>query len=307
MDFELWRERFTVYLQTLGRRERTIGGYVAELRLFLAFLAERGLETPHEIRREDVESYQVSLYRRRKPNGEPLSLASQGSKMSSVLAFLRFLHKTGVLLRNPGRSIRLPKVSRRLLPELPSVEEVVRLLKAPDVGTPLGLRDRAIMELLYSSALRNTELRSLKLEDVDLGRLTVRVKDGKGGKPRSLPLGEPAAVWVERYIRDARGFLLRDQEHGFLFSSLRGRPMRLENVTNLVKKHALAAKIGKGVTPHTLRHCCATHMLANKAHLRHLQELLGHTCAEATRIYTQVQFKELREAHQRYHPREKML
>ncbi len=306
MDFELWRDRFTSHLQACGRRERTIGGYVAELRLFLVFLSERGLGSPHEIRREDVEAYQVSLYHRRKPDGRPLTLSTQASKMSAVLMFLRFLYRSQVLLRDPGREILLPRPPRRVLPELPTVDEVLRLLEVPDVETPLGLRDRAILELFYSSALRNSELRLLRLGDVDLARLTVRIRDGKGGHARVVPLGEPAAIWVERYLDRGRGFLLRDREHGFLFCSRRGRPLRVEPLSRMVDKYAQAAGLEKHVTPHILRHCCATHMLANQARLRHLQELLGHASAESTKVYTRVNFSDLREAHQRCHPRESL-
>ena len=306
MDFELWKERYTAHLRGCGRRERTVHGYIAELRLFFVFLEQRGLKTPHEIRREDVEAYQVSLYRRRKPNGEPLKLSTQTAKMGAVLMFLKFLYKAQVLLRDLGKNIQLSRGPRRLLPELPTVEEVNRLLEAPNLNTPLGLRDRAIMELFYSSALRNSELRLLKVDDVDLERLTVRIRDGKGGKGRSVPVGQLAAVWIERYLQESRGFLLRGQEHGFLFCSSRGKPLKVEPLSRMVSKHAMTAGLRMHVTPHVLRHCCATHMLANQARLRHLQELLGHASIEATKIYTQVHFDELRQAHQLYHPRESM-
>ncbi|MCA9795468.1 MAG: tyrosine-type recombinase/integrase, partial [Candidatus Eremiobacteraeota bacterium] len=225
------------------------------------------------------------------------------SKMSAVLAFLRFLYQARFLVVDPGRDIQLPRLPNKLLPRLPSEEEVLRLLEAPDTTTPLGLRDRAILELLYSSALRNSELRQLGLTDVDLDRLEVRVLYGKGGKQRVVPLGEPAAAWVEEYLRHGRGFLLKDTDHGRLFSSLRGDPISVESLVDLCRKHARAAGLGR-VTPHLLRHCCATHMLAREANLRHLQELLGHSSAATTQRYTQVQLSDLRAVHQRCHPRE---
>jgi integrase/recombinase XerD len=304
VNVAVWEPRFLEHLRACGRTERTIGGYIAELRLFLAFLADRGVSEPHQLTRQDVEAYQVSLLHRRKPNGDPLSLKTRHTKMSAALVFLRFLHQSQALLVNPGRGIKQPTLPRKLLPKLPSVDEVVKLLEAPDAGTPLGLRDRAIMELLYSSALRNSELRGLKLEDLDLERLELRVANGKGRKPRVVPIGEPAAAWVEEYLRNGRACFLREREHGLVFSTVRGDGLRVASLIKLVVKHGAAAGLPMKVTPHVLRHCCATHMLARQAGLRHLQEMLGHASPEATQVYTQVDLSELREVHQRCHPRE---
>ena len=304
MKAAFWEPGFLEHLRACGRTERTIGGYIAELRLFLAFLAERGVNEPHQLTREEVGAYQVSLLHRRKPSGAPISLKTRHSKMSAVLVFLRYLHGSGVLLVNPGRGIKQPTLPRKVLPKLPSVEDVLTLLETPDTSTPLGLRDRAIMELLYSSALRNSELRGLKLEDLDLDRLELRVEQGKGRKSRVVPMGEPAAVWVEEYLRNGRTNFVRECEHGLVFSTVRGQGLLVASLIKLVAKHARAAGLPMKVTPHILRHCCATHMLARQAGLRHLQEMLGHASPEATQVYTQVDLGELRAVHQRCHPRE---
>jgi integrase/recombinase XerD len=298
-------QRFTDYARMYGRSESTIRGYLLELRIFLAFLVARGLKSPHEIRKEDVEAFQVSLERHRKVDGEPLSTVSKNRRLSCLAAFLKFLRRTGVLLTDPMADIIRAKLPIRLLPELPTVEEVTRLLEAPLVTTPLGLRDRAMLELFYSSALRNGELRCLEVCDVDLSRLQVRVRRGKGGKPRIVPMGEPAAAWVEEYLKNGRGFLLGKREHGTLFLTYRGNPFsKSGHVGDIVTGYARAAGLEKRVTPHTLRHCCATHMLARKAGLRHLQELLGHSTPSSTQIYTRVELSDLKEAHRLYHPRE---
>lgn len=305
MQIEKWVEAFSDGLAISGKRPRTIRSYRVELCQFLGFLADHGLEEVHQIQRQDVQAYQVALHRRRKPNGDPITLSTQATKMAAVLAFLDFLQRERHLLLNPARDLELPRPPKPLLPELPSEEEVLRLLEAPDTSTPLGLRDRAILELLYSSALRNTELRQLKLGDVDLQRLEVRVRDGKGGKPRLIPMGEPAAAWLEEYLRRGRGFLLQAHDPGHLFLTFRGGPIRkVGSLSSTVKKHAEAAGLRQRVTPHILRHSCATHMLKRQARLRHLQELLGHASADTTQRYTQVELAELREAHQRFHPRE---
>jgi integrase/recombinase XerD len=304
LNADLWCARFEEHSRARGLSERTIGGLLCDARQFLNFLADRGISEPHQLTRQDVEAYQVSLLHRRKPNGDPLKLASRRAKFSAVLIFLRYLYHSQVVLLDLTRGFRQPRLPRRLLPKLPSVAEVVKLLETPDATTPLGLRDRAIMEVFYSTALRNTELRSLRLEDVDLDRLEVRVGNGKGRKARVLPLGEPAAAWLEEYLGKARAYFVRGHEHRLLFVSLRGGRLRVETMIQLVTKHAKAAGLPMKVTPHVLRHCCATHMLAHGAELRYLQELLGHGSAASTQIYTQVDLLELRSVHQRCHPRE---
>lgn len=304
MNSGLWLERFAEHLRLKGRSKRTVRNYGYSVRPFLSFLGDRGLSEAHEIRREDVEAYQVFLHRERKPDGQPLSLTTQNGYMAGVLAFLKFLYKARYLLAELGADIKLVKVPRRLLGELLTEDEVLSLLAAPDPTKALGLRDRAILEILYSSALRNSELRALEIGDVDLQRLQVRVHQGKGRKSRAIPMGEPAAVWVERYLKDGRALLLRERDPGFLFLSVRGQKLKADTLSVMVRKHTTQAGLKKKVTPHLLRHCCATHMLARKAGIRHLQEFLGHASAETTQVYTRVEISDLREVHRRCHPRE---
>jgi integrase/recombinase XerD len=304
VNVTLWLERFGEHLRLGGRSERTVYSYGYSVRAFLSFLSDRGLSEAHEVRREDVEAYQVFLHRQRKPDGQPLSLTTQNGYMAAVLAFLKFLRKANYVLSNPGGEVKLVKVPRRLLGELLTEDEVLSLLAAPDVADPLGLRDRAILEVLYSSALRNAELRALELADVDLQRLEVRVRLGKGRQSRVVPLGEPAAIWVEKYLREGRAFLLRERDPGLLFLTARGEKITSGTLAILVRRHTIAAGLKKKVTPHLLRHCCATHMLARQAGLRHLQEMLGHASAETTQAYTRVEISDLREVHRRCHPRE---
>ena len=305
MDSELWLSRFEDYARSYRRSESTIQGYLVELRRFLAFLEQRGLKQPHELTAADVEAYQVSLEHWRKPNGEMLTVQSKNYRMSSVRTFVKYLRRAGVLMTDPTADLVRPRPPQRLLPELPTEDEVVRLLEEPDVTTPLGLRDRAILEVFYSCAIRNGELRALEVGDVDLARMQLRVQRGKGGKPRNVPLGEPAAAWVEEYLENGRTQLLRDKAHGVLFVTYRGGPFtKSGHLGDIITAYAEAAGLKKHVTPHTLRHCCATHMLARKAGLRHLQELLGHATPSSTQIYTRVELSDLKEAHRLYHPRE---
>lgn len=154
------------------------------------------------------------------------------------------------------------------------------------------------------SAIRNTELRLLEVDHVDLARLQLRVEHGKGRKGRMVPLGEPAAQWLQTYLRDGRPWLMREPFPTTLFLNSLGRVLSREALAEMVREHAQKAGLRGKVTPHTLRHCCATHMLARRAGLRHLQQLLGHASADTTKRYTRVEISDLREVHQRCHPRE---
>lgn len=303
VDSELWQGKFAAHLRSYRRSEATVSSYLVEVRMFLRFLEERGLRSPYDITKQDVEAYQLSLEHRKNHKGQPLALSTKSGKVSTVKAFLKFLRRTGVLLTDPARDIKTARAPRTLLPELPTEEDVQQLLETPDIETPLGLRDRAILELFYSSALRNSELRLLKVEDVDLKRLQVRVYRGKGGRQRVVPMGETAAHWVEEYLSKARAYLLRHQEHGFLFVSYRGRPLEINRMGELVVRVGEAAGLPMRITPHVLRHCCATHMLRRNVKFRHLQEFLGHVSPDSTQIYTRVEVSDLKQAHLQHHPR----
>jgi len=305
MKIELWLERFCEHLSLLNRSEKTIYGYRLETRLFLEFLVECGVGDVSEIRRDDVNSYRVKLHGARKANGEPLNIKTQSAKLGAVFSFLRYLYSEQFILANPARDLKLPKVPDSLPAELPDEEQVLKLLETPDTTEPLGLRDRAILELLYSSALRNSELRALRMGDIDLHRLEVRIRRGKGQKERVVPLGEPAAVWSEAYLTRSRPHLARDTTDDVLFLNQWGRPFTSEVLANTVSRHAVAARLPMKVTPHVLRHACATHMLARKAGLRHLQRLLGHASTTTTERYTRVEVSDLREVFLRCHPRER--
>ena len=208
MRSELWCQRFEEYLLLKNRRPRTIETYSQELKRFLFFLVDRGLQSPVEVSRQELEAYQVHLHYRQKRNGDRISLKNQHRILCAVKAFFKFLHESQLLLYNPARDLKLPKVPKSLPPKLLSEEQVLHLLAQPDTTNPIGLRDRAVLELLYSSALRNQELRLLNLGDVDLQGLEVRILEGKGGKSRVVPLGEPAAAWMEEYLLKSRGFWL---------------------------------------------------------------------------------------------------
>lgn len=303
MNARHWCELFSEHLEVRNYAESTVYGYQLELRLFCEFLAERGVAQPSEIRRDDVTAYQLHLHRFRKADGKLLAASTRSCKIGAVMMFLRFLYHQGVVLADPGRHVKRPRLPDSLPPELPDEEQVLRLLEQPQTSSPEGRRDRAILEVLYGSALRNAELCALSLEDLDLHRLEVRVRCGKGSKGRKAPLSEVAAAWLEAYLMKSRPLLEREACQT-LFLNRWGRPLKRETLCELVKRYAEEAKLPMKVTPHVLRHACASHMLARRAGLRHLQKLLGHANVSTTQRYTRVEVSDLREVMKRCHPRE---
>jgi integrase/recombinase XerD len=202
---------------------------------------------------------------------------------------------------DPTADLESPKLPRSL-PKTLSEEEVEQLLGAPDVETPQGLRDRAMLETLYASGLRVSELVGLKTLQVSLDMNVIRIL-GKGSKERLTPLGEEASDWIARYQREARPVLLRARRSDALFVTARGGPMTRQSFWSLVKRHALAAGIRQPISPHTLRHAFATHLINHGADLRVVQMLLGHADISTTQIYTHVARERLKALHRKHHPR----
>jgi integrase/recombinase XerD len=221
--------------------------------------------------------------------------------VSSLKRFFRFAVREGLRADDPSADLDSPKLARSL-PKSLSEEEVERLLAAPDVATAQGLRDRAMLETLYASGLRATELVSLKTIQVSLDTGVIRVM-GKGSKERLTPLGEEAVAWIERYRREARPELLGARKSDALFVTARGSAMTRQAFWALVKRHAKAAGVRHPISPHTLRHAFATHLINHGADLRVVQLLLGHADISTTQIYTHVARERLKALHRKHHPR----
>ncbi|WP_020649027.1 site-specific tyrosine recombinase XerD [Solimonas variicoloris] len=278
----LWLER--------GLSPNTQASYRSDLALLARWLAPRGtpLVTAGEA---DLREYLAAV--RRSPR-------SQARLLSALRQFFRYLNADRQRDDDPSARIESPKLGLRL-PKTLSEDDVQRLLDAPDVDTDLGLRDRAMLELMYASGLRVSELVTLKLTGADLRQGVVQIV-GKGGKERLVPMGEEAVHWVQRYVREARG------EHApagvdWMFVSTHGAAMTRQNFWMRIKAHARQAGIRSALSPHTLRHAFATHLLEHGADLRAVQALLGHADLSTTQIYTHVAKARLRELHARHHPR----
>ncbi|MCW8841218.1 MAG: site-specific tyrosine recombinase XerD [Gammaproteobacteria bacterium] len=282
----LWLER--------GLSENTLSAYRSDLQALSLWLQEKGLDL-HAAARHDLLYY---LQQRVEQGASPRSSARL---LSSLRRFYRYLVRERLLEEDPSARIEAPKLGRSL-PKSLTEEEVERLLAAPLTAEALGLRDRAMLEVLYASGLRVTELVSLLLPQVNLQQGLVKII-GKGNKERLVPLGEEALNWLERYLREARGVLLGARQSEVLFPSRRGTAMSRQAFWQLIKRYALKAQIDKPLSPHTLRHAFATHLLNHGADLRVVQLLLGHSSLSTTQIYTHVARERLKSLHAMHHPR----
>jgi integrase/recombinase XerD len=254
-----------------------------------------GLGHPDEVTSAHIVEW-LSLLKK-----QGLKPASSSRKLSAVRGFFRFLCMEYGLENSPTEVIRNP-ASGRHLPTVLSVREVDAILEQPDVAKPSGLRDRAMMELAYACGLRATELVSLAMSGIDFSGAFVRVV-GKGEKERIVPAGKVAMEWTERYVKEARGRLLKKRHSLFLFPGRGGRAMSRQRFWQIIKQYASQAGISSAVYPHVLRHSFATHLLEGGADLRTVQMLLGHSDISTTQIYTHLDAGFLRKVHRQFHPR----
>ena len=232
--------------------------------------------------------------------GRGLQARSSARWLSCIKGFYRHSLARGRIEADPAAHVEHPRLGKPL-PGTLSEQQVVALLNAPDAETPIGLRDRAMLELLYATGLRISELVSLGLASINLRQGVVRVL-GKGGKERLVPVGQEALAWVARFVRDGRPALFGDRTAA-LFPSRRGRPMTRQTFWHAIKRHALQAGIDRSISPHTLRHAFATHLLNHGADLRAVQMMLGHADLSTTQIYTHIAQARLKNLHETHHPR----
>ena len=268
---------------------------------FVRWCQTRALEGPQQLTLKVLEQYQRSLFLYRKPNGEPLSTSSQVLRLQTLKRFGRWLAREGYLPFNPASELELPRLAQRLPRTILSVTEIGQMMDQADLTTPLGVRDRAIIEVFYSTGLRRLEMTRLKVYDIDVARRLVTVREGKGRRDRVAPVGERALRWLERYMREAREEL-RTGTHQSLWVTDFGEPMEASYLARIVKRMMEGAGIRKTGSCHLLRHAMATHMLDNGADTRFIQAILGHRSLETTQIYTMVSMEKLRQIHAVTHP-----
>jgi integrase/recombinase XerD len=289
-------------LRVLNYSERTVESREHHLREFVKWAHERSLARPSEVTKPILERYQRHLYHYRKKDGQPLSFRSQHGCLVPVRAFFKWLCRHNHLLANPAADLDLPRAEKRLPRHVLNAAEAERVLGTPPLDDVLGVRDRAILETLYSTGMRRMELIGLKLYDLDQERGTVFVRQGKGKKDRMIPMGERAFAWVRRYLEEARPSLALTPDDGIVFLTNVGLVFEPNRLTQLVRDYVDAAEIGKTGSCHLFRHTCATLMLEGGADIRFIQQLLGHEKLETTQIYAQVSIRMLKEVHTRTHP-----
>jgi len=269
---------------------------------FLEWSGQRGLIRPSEITKPILERFQRYLFHYRKKDGDPLTFRSQYNRLVAIRAWFKWLSKENHILYNPASEIELPKLEKRLPKAVLSESEAERILNLVDISEPMGLRDRAIMEVLYSTGIRRLELINLLVQDVDQERGTLFVRQGKGRVDRMIPIGERALLWIDKYLDETRPELACGRDEGKLFLSRYGETISPNGLTALVRNYIDKANIGKRGSCHLFRHTMATLMLENGADIRFIQAMLGHVKLDTTQIYTQVSIKKLKEVHTLTHP-----
>jgi integrase/recombinase XerD len=292
----LERLRAHHYSESLQKQARLTLG-----RLF-SHLRDEGIRDLRRVRERDLIRFLRVLARRKNGDGEPLSLATLNAYTNVLRRFFAFLETSGVILQSPAEE--LPRHRVETLPrDVLSEHQARRLMNAPALGSSLGQRDRALLELLYGTAIRLTECHRLDVQDVELARGLLLVRAGKGRKDRMVPIPRQALTALSTYVMNARPELVRDPQEQALFLTRRGRRLGRVAIGLLVRDYGLEASVN--ASPHALRHACATHLLAGGADVRHVQQLLGHHDLRTTARYTRVDLRDLKEMLLRAHPRER--
>jgi integrase/recombinase XerD len=287
-------DQFFNYLRVeRGLSGNTLQAYSSDLMRFFLFLEGQGIGAL-EVTRENLTTYLIAL-------SKEISPRSVARSLSSIRSFYRFLVAEGRLDSNPARLQEAPRLPRRL-PGALSMNEVERLLSQPDPSTPTGLRDRAMLEILYATGLRVSELIHLKVFDINMEAGFLRTL-GKGSKERLVPVGAKALDTVKEYLLYGRRPLVKGTNPPFLFLNCRGKPLTRQGFWKIIRAYGRKASIRRKISPHSLRHSFATHLLENGADLRSVQLMLGHADISTTQVYTHVTRERLKQIHEQYHPR----
>jgi integrase/recombinase XerD len=303
IGFAVMKESYLEWMREKNYSAATVHGRDVYLRYFLQWCEERSLFRPSEITKPILERYQRYLYTYRKERtGEPLTIRSQHARIIPLRAFFKWLCRKNYLLFNPASELELPRLEKRLPKHILSHQEAETILNQTDITDAFGLRDRAILEVLYSTGLRRMEIANLKLHDLDSDRGTLMVRQGKGKKDRMIPIGARAIQWITKYVEAVRPSLIGIVDDGTLFLTNLNEAFTPNRLTQLVRDYVNASEIGKKGSCHLFRHTCATLMHENGADIRFIQQLLGHADLSTTQIYTQVAIRKLKEIHTATHP-----
>jgi integrase/recombinase XerD len=297
MDIQTTITEFKQHLGARNYSERTIEGYGKGLEQFRAFLGGQEIEDLRKVSRETMLNYQAKLMER------PIAMESKALLIRAVKRLFEYLVERNLLLLNPTEGMVETCRKNKKIGTVLTVEEMKKLLDQPNLSLKTHIRDRAIMEILYSTAIRLDELLNLEIYHADLKDQVLYIRKAKGRKQRVVPLGKSASKYLREYLENIRPYYAKkNPKERRLFINHSGLAMTPEAIRQIIRKHRIDAGIKKPVSPHTLRRTCATHLVQQGADIRYVQELLGHSRLSTTQIYTKVMPKEVKEMHTAYHP-----
>ena len=286
---------------TLGLSVHTATIRQRGLDTFISWCDARGLNRVQDITRPILQRYQRHLFHYRKTDGAALAFSTQATLLHPLRAFFKWLTIENHILYNPAADLTIPKLPHRLPKVLLTIDDVERVLNQPDITTVMGIRNRAMLETLYSTGIRRIELMALTLYDIDTNRHTLMVRQGKGKKDRLIPIGARACQWIDKYLTDIRPQLIIEPDHGKLFVTDYGEAYEKNRLSDMVKRYMRLAGVEQG-SCHAFRHAMATHMLEGGCDIRYIQAMLGHSELSTTEIYTQVSISKLQQIHAATHP-----
>ncbi len=288
-------EAFISYLHDVKKTsDNTELSYRRDLEKLQRFMAQKGIVSTASVDYEDLASYVKYL------GDNKFATATISRNVASIKAFYHFLMQEGLVSKDASEKLKAPKIEKKL-PEILSPDEVVRLLEQPDGASPKEIRDKAMLELLYATGIRVTELISLKLTDVNMKMGLIACRDSN--KERLIPFGNAAKAALEKYLKEARETMLGDKESDILFTNCSGKPMSRQGFWKLIKYYANKAGIKADITPQTLRHSFAAHLVENGADLKSVQEMLGHSDISTTQIYANLKYNHIKDVYAKAHPR----
>lgn len=297
-----YKKEFLNWLGANGSAKGTITTYERYTGRFLEWCTERKIQALEHITYHDIEAYQKYLYKKKDSDDKPISIDLQLRQLIAVKKYFLFLHKKRKTIINPAFNIVLPRVPRTLPKNILTSTEVKKVFKQPDLNKTTGKRDRTILELLYATGIRTTELIELATDDVDFTDKLLHIKDSKNNRDRVIPVSERALTWLKKYLTETRFFFPKTSVSKILFPTYEGNKFQRPAIRIMINHYFKTAGIKKNGSNNLFRHTLATMMLENGADIRYIQAMLGHRNLETTKIYTKVSIAKLKEVHTKTHP-----
>ncbi|MBU3995919.1 MAG: tyrosine-type recombinase/integrase [Actinobacteria bacterium] len=304
IDTEQIINDFVAYRRALNFSEATASAGRNALRIFFDFIDSKGIQDVAEIKTKQILEFQIHLSAFKNTKGEAYNPKSQNAIVTNVRKMFQYLRRQGKVFYDPTVDVELAKTTRSLPRNILSEKEMRTLLSAPKGRLPLDIRDKAVLETLYATGMRNSELTGLDLTDLNFDDRTIFIREGKGGKDRVVPMTKSARRTLKKYINDVRRHMVADPSEQAVFINKDGKRLGKQGLWCMVKRRAKQAGIEKDICPHSIRHSIATHLASTDCNLRYIQELLGHSRCDTTAIYIQVSGSRLRQAIEKYHPSE---